>query len=122
MIFRKKFYAGIFLIAASTLLLEIGLTKIFSIIHFHYFAFFIVSTALFGYGFSGVFLTVSKWIQNASKEQILFVASFLFAITTLISYQLILRIPLRIADLLSPMQMLYLGIVYLLLGIPFFPS
>ena len=122
MIFRKKFYAGIFLIAASTLLLEIGLTKIFSIIHFHYFAFFIVSTALFGYGFSGVFLTVSKRIQNASKEQILFVASFLFAITTLISYQLILRIPLRIADLLSPMQMLYLGIVYLLLGIPFFFS
>jgi hypothetical protein len=122
MTFRRKFYAGIFLIAESTLLLEIGLTKIFSIIHFHYFAFFIVSTALFGYGFSGVFLTVSKRIQNASKEKVLFISSLLFAITTLISYQLILRIPLRIADLLSPSQMLYLGIVYLLLGIPFFFS
>lgn len=122
MIFRKKFYAGIFFIAESTLLLEIGLTKIFSIIHFHYFAFFIVSTALFGYGFSGVFLTVSKRIQDANKDRVLFISSFLFAITTLISYQLILRIPLRIADLLSVSQMVYLGIVYLLLGIPFFFS
>ncbi|MCI0616712.1 hypothetical protein L0244_27345 [bacterium] len=122
MIFRKIYYAGIFLIAGSTLLLEIGLTKIFSIIHFHYFAFFIVSTALFGYGFSGVFLTVSKRIQEAQKNRILFLSSFLFATTTLISFRLILEIPLRISDLLSITQMLYMGAVYLLLGIPFFFS
>jgi hypothetical protein len=122
MVFRKVYYAGIFLIAESTLLLEIGLTKIFSIIHFHYFAFFIVSTALFGYGFSGVFLTVSKRIQKAAKNRILFLSSFLFAITTLISFRLILEIPLKISDLLSITQMLYMGAVYLLLGVPFFFS
>ncbi len=122
MIFRKTYYAGIFLIAESTLLLEIALTKIFSIMHFHYFAFFIVSTALFGYGFSGVFLTVSKRIQEARKDRILYLSSFLFALTTLISFRLILQVPLRIPDLLSVSQMLYLGTVYLLLGIPFFFS
>jgi spermidine synthase len=121
--FRKSFYSGIFLVAASTLLLEITLTKIFSVIHFHYFAFFIVSTALFGYGFSGIYLSTSKRLEKISKSKLLFISAFLFALSTVLSYKLILLTPLRIGELLSSSaQLRYLAQVYLLLALPFFFS
>jgi MFS family permease len=121
--FRKSFYAGIFLIAASTLLLEISLTKIFSVVHYYYFAFFVISTALFGYGLSGVFLLLSKRVARLSKQRLLYFICLIFGITTILSYKLILQIPLRISELLSGgIQLLYLAEVYLLLGIPFFFS
>src|SRR5262249_51717825 len=121
--FKKAFYPGIFLIAASTLLLEITLTKVFSVIHYHYFAFLIVSTALFGYGFSGVYLSVSKKIAAVSRSRLLFLSTLLFAATTVISYRLILLVPLKMGDLLSDkIQLLYLAEVYLLLALPFFFS
>lgn len=121
--FRKVFYGGIFLVAASTLLLEITLTKIFSVIHFHYFAFFIVSTALFGYGFSGIYLSTSKRLEKISKSKLLFISALLFAATTVLSYKLILLTPLKITELFSSAQQLrYLAQVYLLLALPFFFS
>jgi MFS family permease len=121
--FRKSYYAGIFLVAASTLLLEISLTKIFSVIHYYYFAFFVISTALFGYGLSGVFLLLSKRIAKVSRQRLLFFSSLIFGLAIVGSYKLILEIPLRISELLSGgIQLLYLAEVYLLLGLPFFFS
>lgn len=121
--FRNSFYAGIFLVAASTLLLEITLTKVFSVVHYYYFAFFIVSTALFGYGFSGIYLSTSKRLEKISKSKLLFISAFLFAATTVISYKLILMIPLKMSQLLSSAeQVRYLAEVYILLALPFFFS
>lgn len=121
--FRKSFFAGIFLVAASTLFLEIALTKVFSIIHYYYSAFLIVSTALFGYGFSGILLSVSRRLEKWSPVRLLFGGSMLFSVSIVVSYRLILAIPLRMSGALSdPTQLLYLGIVYLLLSVPFFFS
>ncbi|MCI0417222.1 hypothetical protein L0222_31000 [bacterium] len=121
--FRKSFYSGIFLIASSTLLLEVTLAKVFAVIHFHYFAFFIISTALFGYGFSGVVLSIWKRFEEMDKNRLLSVSSLLFASTTVLAYRLILFIPLRITELLSsPLQMIFLLLVFLLLSLPFFFS
>jgi predicted membrane-bound spermidine synthase len=117
--FKSRYYCGIFLIAASTLLLEICLSKIFSIIHFHYFAFFIISTALFGYGLSGVLLSVSKPLKKIQPEKLLYVSSLLFGLSIVCSYRIVLSIPLRISELLSPQQILFLCIVYIVLMIPF---
>jgi len=117
--FKNRYYCGIFLIAASTLLFEICLSKIFSIIHFHYFAFFIISTALFGYGLSGVLLSVSKWLKKIPTERLLYGSGLLFGLTIVCSYRIILSIPLRIAELLSPLQILSLCVVYIVLMIPF---
>ncbi|MCI0444991.1 hypothetical protein L0152_17505, partial [bacterium] len=117
--FKSRYYCGIFLIAASTLLFEICLSKIFSIIHFHYFAFFIISTALFGYGLSGVLLSVSKPLKKIQPEKLLYVSSLLFGFSIVFSYRIVLSIPLRISELLSPQQILFLCIVYIVLMIPF---
>ena len=121
--FRKSYYAGIFLVAASTLLLEISLTKIFSVLHYYYFAFFIVSTALFGYGLSGVYLLLSRFAARIPRKRILFFASLIFAVTIVLSYKLILKIPLRLTEVMAGgMQLVYLAETYLLLGLPFFFS
>ena len=121
--FRKSFYAGIFLVAASTLLLEITLTKIFSVIHSHYSAFLIVSTALFGYGISGVVLSVSKQLEKISRDRLLFLSALLFGITTVLCYRLMLAVPLVIGEIFSSsLQMFYLAAAYLLLALPFFFS
>jgi spermidine synthase len=117
--FKNRYYCGIFLIAASTLLFEICLSKIFSIIHFHYFAFFIISTALFGYGLSGVLLSVSKWLRKIQLEKLLYGSSLLFGLTIICSYRIILSIPLRISELLSAQQILSLCVVYVVLMVPF---
>lgn len=121
--FRKSYYAGIFLVAAATLLLEITLTKVFSVIHYHYFAFLIVSTALFGYGFSGVFLSVFKWVDRVRRDRLLFGSALLFSVTLVAAYRLILATPLRLTEAsTSPEQLTYLAVTYLLLALPFFFS
>src|SRR5262245_19794559 len=121
--FRKSYYAGIFLVAASTLLLEITLTKVFSVLHYHYFAFLIVSTAQFRYGFSGVFLSVFKWVEKVERDRLLFVSALLFSITLVIAYRLLLATPLRLTEAsASPQQLFYLAATYLLLALPFFFS
>ncbi len=47
-------YAGLFLTTMATLLLELGLTRIFSVIMYYHMAFFAVSVTLFGIALGGV--------------------------------------------------------------------
>ena len=57
MSFRRNFplLFGVFLIAASTLMLEIALTRVFSVSLWYQFGFMIISTALLGFGASGTY-------------------------------------------------------------------
>ncbi|MCX6339714.1 MAG: hypothetical protein NTX71_07320 [Candidatus Aureabacteria bacterium] len=48
---------AVFLISAATLLLEISFTRLLSVTHWHHFAFLVISTALLGFGASGVLLS-----------------------------------------------------------------
>ena len=52
--------AAITVISAGILTYEILLTRLFSIIHWHHFAYMIISIALLGYGTSGSFLTLTR--------------------------------------------------------------
>ncbi len=53
---RRLFFAGIFLISLSGLVLEIAITRIFSAATWYHFAFVAVSVALLGLGSSGLFI------------------------------------------------------------------
>ena len=48
-------YLGVGLTALATLVLELALTRIFSVVFYHYFAFLAISIALFGLGAGGLF-------------------------------------------------------------------
>ena len=54
-----QIYFGILATSLATLLLELSLTRIFSVIYFYHFAFLAISIALFGLGAGGVFSYVA---------------------------------------------------------------
>lgn len=45
---RRSAYVGLFLVSCSTLMLELLLTRIFSVTLWYHFAFMVVSIAMFG--------------------------------------------------------------------------
>src|SRR5712664_3557496 len=50
-----RVYCGVALTSLATLLLELSLTRIFSVVFYYHFAFLAISIALFGLGAGGVF-------------------------------------------------------------------
>ena len=58
-------YLGVAFTTLSTLILELSLTRIFSVVFFYHFAFLAISIALFGLGAGGVFsYVVASWRGN----------------------------------------------------------
>src|SRR5437867_4993668 len=51
----RRMYAGMALTTMATLLLELALTRIFSVVLFYHFAFMAISVALFGLGSGAIF-------------------------------------------------------------------
>jgi len=49
---------SVFILSAAALAYQVLLIRLFSIIHWHHFAFMVISIALLGYGASGSFITV----------------------------------------------------------------
>jgi predicted membrane-bound spermidine synthase len=57
-----QLYFGVALTSVATLLLELSLTRIFSVVFYYHFAFLAISIALFGLGAGGVFsYVVARW-------------------------------------------------------------
>src|ERR1700761_209417 len=55
---ERNLLAGVALSSFSALLLELGLTRLFSVVLFYHFAFLAISIALLGLGAGGVFVYV----------------------------------------------------------------
>src|SRR6267378_2705470 len=52
----RRIYPAVFLISASILMLELVLTRIFSVKLYYHYAFMVISLALLGSGASGVYI------------------------------------------------------------------
>src|SRR5260370_38824330 len=58
----REVYLCVSLTTMATLLLELSLTRIFSVVFYYHFAFLAISIALFGLGLGGVFsYVVAQW-------------------------------------------------------------
>jgi hypothetical protein len=120
-ILSYKHKAGIFLISLSTLLLEYTLIRVLSVSLWYHFAFMIISVALLGFGISGVTILISDKINKAEINRYLTITSFLYAISILISFSLMNRVPFDPFSLFEDsLQFVYLPIYYLLITLPFF--
>jgi len=116
-------YAGLFLLSAATLALEVNLTRVFSVAQFYHFAFMIVSLALLGFGASGTFLTLFPRLEGRDPVRALVLLSWGFVLTAIGSYALTLYVPFdsfRIAH--DWRQGAVLVLHYVALAIPFFCS
>ncbi len=111
-------YLGVFLLSAALLLFEVSLTRIFSVILWGNIAFMVVSTALFGFGLSGVFLGLRKK-ENISATPALFCLASGIAIV--FAYFVITHVPFQMWQFhRHPLNYLYLLCWELAIMLPFF--
>src|SRR5438128_2237460 len=113
--------AGIFLVSFAVLLLELLLTRIFSVTLFYHLSFMVVSLAMLGFAAGG--LAANLW-SNRFRESALLgqlsVLSLLFALTTVVA----VFVALRVSVSLYPTRgnLVRLAFIYLVCVVPFFLS
>src|SRR5437868_10969278 len=91
---RSRHYLGIFLFSLATLLLELALTRVLSVALWYHFGFLIISTALLGFGASGVALALWRRLrERVSLDRALASLALAFGVTTIICFWLTQRIP-----------------------------
>ena len=111
---------AIFLLSATALAYEILLVRLFSIIHWHHFAFMIISLALLGYGVSGSLITLFRQSCLRHYGGLMFINVLLFGISAIGVFMLVQRLPFNALEILwDSSQWLRLFLTYLLLSLPF---
>ena len=118
---RWKLLFTIFAVTFTTMLAEVLLTRVFSVIYFGQFAFLIISLALFGYGLSGVFLALRKLSERQDQAKLLSRYMLLFVISFPLAYKAALVFTIDFLHLFAPFHnFLYLILNFLILLLPFF--
>lgn len=113
----RRIYFATFLISASILMLELVLTRIFSVKLYYHYAFMVISLALFGSGASGVYVYLfPRFFRRGRLEAQVFWACGLFALSIPLVLALILQL-----DFQLDFSLRQLGRVLLLYGIPAIP-
>ena len=94
---KPRIYLGVFLISASVLMLELILTRIFSVKLYYHYAFMVISLALLGSGASGVYVYLfPESFRPERLERQLFWASWLFAVSIPLALSLILQLDFQL--------------------------
>ncbi len=84
-----QIYFGVASTSLATLLLELALTRVFSVVYFYHFAFLAISIALFGLGAGGVFsYLVSGWRGSLYSKLGTLAAANAIAVVLCLSYLL----------------------------------
>ncbi len=111
------------LLSASTLAYELLLMRLFSIIHWHHFAYMIIGLALLGHGFSGSVVVVLQDTLLKHFRRNYIVSILLFSLLSMLSFQCAQSIPFNAEEMLWDWrQSFYLLIIFLFLSLPFFCS
>ena len=115
----KRLYAGIAASAGAVLLLEIGLTRIFSYTIWYHFAYLTISVALLGFGASGAVLAAwPRLRERPGFASSLAIAAELGVALCLLAIDHVALDPLAIAD--DPLQFARLMLYYVAVALPFF--
>jgi spermidine synthase len=118
---RWKLLFTIFAVTFTTMLAEVLLTRVFSVVYFGQFAFLIISLALFGYGLSGVFLALRKLSERQDQATLLSRFMLLFVVSFPLAYKATLVFTIDFLHLFSPFHnFLFLVLNFLILLLPFF--
>jgi hypothetical protein len=116
---RNSLVAGIALSSFSALLLELALTRLFSVVLFYHFAFLAISIALLGLGAGGVFAYLWKaWLTRFDTRSLVATLCRINAIVVILILLVVLRVPVSL-DLTGD-NFLRLTIIYLASAVPFF--
>jgi len=110
---------GVAISSFAALLLELALTRLFSVVLFYHFAFLAISIALLGLGSGGVFAHLRKnWLAQFSTRRLLTCLCCINAATVPVVLEIVLRVPVSLE--LSSSNFLRLTAIYLASAVPFF--
>ena len=113
--------SAIFVLSAAALAYEVLLVRLFSIIHWHHFAFMVISIALLGYGASGSMITVFQRGLLQRYGSVLVFNAVMFGLSAIVCFIAVQQLPFNALEILwdtSQWQRLFIS--YLLLTLPFF--
>src|SRR5208283_6109738 len=110
---------GLGLTSFAALLLELALTRLFSVVLFYHFAFLAISIALLGLGAGGVFAYLLK-VRLASTDTRSLASRLCFAnsLVVVVVLEIVLHVPVALN--LSGKNFLRLTALYLAAAVPFF--
>jgi hypothetical protein len=110
---------GVGLVSATLLMIELALTRIFSVVMYYHFAFLAISIALFGVSASGVFAYVARRrLDRYDVDRLLAVQSLVYAGCSVFALFWLVR--LRVELQYSPHNLLMMLTIYALAAVPFF--
>ncbi|GMR04908.1 MAG: hypothetical protein BMS9Abin23_0827 [Thermodesulfobacteriota bacterium] len=116
--FKRGAFTGLFLTSMSALMLEILLTRVFSVATWYYFAFFAISVAMFGFTVGAIIVYLGK---NYFRDDLLFdrlaVYTLLFGVTVDIALMVFLSMPFF--PRLTGVGIFATAVVYLFIALPF---
>src|ERR1700756_1386935 len=116
---KRSLLAGVALGSFAALLLELALTRLFSVVLFYHFAFLAISIALLGLGAGGVFAYVLK--NRLAQVATRMLASRLCmanAALIVVVLEIVLHVPVALN--VSGKNFLHLTVLYLAAAVPFF--
>ena len=114
-------FLAIGLLSGCLLAYEITLTRLFSMVLWHHFAYMIISAAMLGYGASGTALTLLQEKIASHFKTVYLVATVMMALTMPAAFLLAQQVPFNPLELLwDQAQLPRLFIIYLLVVLPFF--
>jgi|SRR5215831_4845465 len=115
----KLLLVSIALTSFSALLLELALTRLFSVVLFYHFAFLAISVALLGLGAGGVFAHLWKqWLMRFDTRRLAASLATWNIVAILLALEVVLHVPVSLE--LSRWNFLRLTALYLASAIPFF--
>jgi len=108
-------------ISAAILAYQVLLVRLFAIVSWHHFAYMIISIALLGFGASGTVLALARQRLVPRFPSVFAICAALFGVTAVAGFSLAMRLPFNpLAIVWDGRQILWLGLSYLLLVVPFF--
>src|SRR5689334_5335338 len=107
------------LVSFASLLLELALTRLFSVVLFYHFAFFAISVALLGLGSGGVFAHVRQsWLAQFDTRRLATRLCLLNSLLILAAVEVVLHTPVSLE--VTGRNFGKLTIIYLAAAVPFF--
>src|ERR1700684_4033816 len=116
---ERTLLAGLGLTSFAALLLELALTRLFSVVLFYHFAFLAISMALLGLGAGGVFAYLLK--KRLARTDTRTLAARLCignSVLVLFVLEIVLRVPVALE--VSGRNFLHLSAIYVAAALPFF--
>src|SRR5215472_14803527 len=115
----RSLLLAVALVSFASLLLELALTRLFSVVLFYHFAFFAISVALLGLGSGGVFAHVRReWLRRFETRTLSARLGILNAVCILVAVEIVLHTPVALKVTAS--NFAKLTVTYLATAVPFF--